>query len=69
MVIRRSPSARVAAAAGKTFGNVLGSGGTRGLPSGDASEHAPNRHAETRGVTFAEDIAGHYFARRENIGS
>src|SRR6185295_7784587 len=44
------------------------SGGTCGLLPSDASEHRSDRHAKPRQVAFADDIAGHDFSGREEIG-
>src|SRR6516164_6533578 len=58
MIIWRSPSA---------MRSVTGC--TRGLPSGDAAEDRTDRHAEARQVTLTENVAGHDFTGRENVGA
>src|SRR5207237_2738826 len=56
MIISRSPSA-----------TGSGTGGTRSLPSGDASKHRADRHSEAGKVALAENVAGHDLARGENV--
>src|SRR5881296_3605092 len=57
MTIRRLPSAMTSA-------TCL----TRSLPSRYAAEHRADRHSKSREVAFAENIAGHDLARREDVG-
>src|SRR5438105_11221706 len=57
MIIRRSPSAIRSVTCG-----------TRSLPSGDTSEDRTDRHPEPGQVALAENVAGHDFAGRENVG-
>src|SRR5216683_2204523 len=40
----------------------------RGLFSRESAERRPDRHADTRDITLAEDVARHDLARREDIG-
>src|SRR5262249_12052465 len=56
ITMRRSPSVRASL-----------TGGMRSFLSGDASKDGSDRHAEPSQITFADHIARHDLARRQDI--